>query len=78
MFYSGGHVRLEEDVDLGYVEDGTPCGQDMICWEHRCLHVDSLNFSSCPRNVEGNICSGHGVCFSFIVKVVIAYFCFPF
>ncbi|KAJ6666708.1 hypothetical protein lerEdw1_020432 [Lerista edwardsae] len=59
---SGGHIKLEEDVDLGYVEDGTPCGHDMICWEHRCLHVDSLNFTSCPRNAEGNVCSGHGVC----------------
>nr|XP_060638294.1 disintegrin and metalloproteinase domain-containing protein 22 isoform X5 [Anolis sagrei ordinatus] len=59
---SGAHVKLEEDADLGYVEDGTPCGHGMICWEHRCLSVDSFNFSSCPGSTGGNICSGHGVC----------------
>uniref|UniRef100_G1KS31 ADAM metallopeptidase domain 22 n=1 Tax=Anolis carolinensis TaxID=28377 RepID=G1KS31_ANOCA len=59
---SGAHVKLEEDVDLGYVEDGTPCGRGMICWEHRCLSVDSFNFSSCPGSTGGSICSGHGVC----------------
>ncbi|XP_033022111.1 disintegrin and metalloproteinase domain-containing protein 22 isoform X6 [Lacerta agilis] len=59
---SGGHVKLEEDADLGYVEDGTPCGQGRICWEHRCLSVESFNFSSCPGSTEGTICSGHGVC----------------
>nr|XP_028606828.1 disintegrin and metalloproteinase domain-containing protein 22 isoform X6 [Podarcis muralis] len=59
---SGGHVKLEEDADLGYVEDGTPCGQGRICWEHRCLSTESFNFSSCPGSTEGTICSGHGVC----------------
>ncbi|XP_060104443.1 disintegrin and metalloproteinase domain-containing protein 22 isoform X7 [Heteronotia binoei] len=59
---SGGHVKLEEDGDLGYVEDGTPCGPDRICWEHKCLAVDSFNFSSCPGSTGSNICSGHGVC----------------
>ncbi|KAM6451013.1 disintegrin and metalloproteinase domain-containing protein 22 isoform 8-T8 [Liasis olivaceus] len=59
---SGGHVKLEEDADLGYVEDGTPCGPDRICWDHRCLSVDSFNFSSCPGSTDGFICSGHGVC----------------
>uniref|UniRef100_A0A8D2IZI2 ADAM metallopeptidase domain 22 n=1 Tax=Varanus komodoensis TaxID=61221 RepID=A0A8D2IZI2_VARKO len=59
---SGAHVKLEEDADLGYVEDGTPCGPEKICWEHRCLPVESFNFSSCPGSTDGNICSGHGVC----------------
>uniref|UniRef100_A0A670J5M1 ADAM metallopeptidase domain 22 n=1 Tax=Podarcis muralis TaxID=64176 RepID=A0A670J5M1_PODMU len=61
---SGGHVKLEEDADLGYVEDGTPCGQGRICWEHRCLSTESFNFSSCPGSTEGTICSGHGVGFA--------------
>ncbi|XP_009000769.4 disintegrin and metalloproteinase domain-containing protein 22 isoform X5 [Callithrix jacchus] len=59
---SGGHVKLEEDVDLGYVEDGTPCGPQMICLEHRCLPVASFNFSTCLSSKEGTICSGNGVC----------------
>ncbi|XP_070584265.1 disintegrin and metalloproteinase domain-containing protein 22 [Erythrolamprus reginae] len=59
---SGGHVKLEEDADLGYVEDGTPCGPNRICWDHRCLSMDTFNFSSCPGSTDGFICSGHGVC----------------
>uniref|UniRef100_A0A452FJC5 ADAM metallopeptidase domain 22 n=1 Tax=Capra hircus TaxID=9925 RepID=A0A452FJC5_CAPHI len=59
---SGGHVKLDEDVDLGYVEDGTPCGPKMMCLEHRCLPVASFNFSTCLSNKEGTICSGNGVC----------------
>ncbi|XP_054977273.1 disintegrin and metalloproteinase domain-containing protein 22 isoform X13 [Sorex araneus] len=59
---SGGHVKLEEDVDLGYVEDGTPCGPQMMCLEHRCLPVAAFNFSTCLSNKEGSVCSGNGVC----------------
>ncbi|XP_063099342.1 disintegrin and metalloproteinase domain-containing protein 22 isoform X19 [Cavia porcellus] len=59
---SGGHVKLEEDVDLGYVEDGTPCGPKMMCLEHRCLPVASFNFSTCLSNKEGIVCSGNGFC----------------
>ncbi|XP_012498953.1 PREDICTED: disintegrin and metalloproteinase domain-containing protein 22 [Propithecus coquereli] len=59
---SGGHVRLEEDVDLGYVEDGTPCGPQMMCLEHRCLPMASFNFSTCLSSKEGTVCSGNGVC----------------
>ncbi|MXQ80562.1 hypothetical protein E5288_WYG009232 [Bos mutus] len=58
----GGHVKLDEDVDLGYVEDGTPCGPKMMCLEHRCLPVASFNFSTCLSNKEGTVCSGNGVC----------------
>ncbi|GAB1289400.1 Disintegrin and metalloproteinase domain-containing protein 22 [Apodemus speciosus] len=59
---SGGHVKLEEDVDLGYVEDGTPCGPQMMCLEHRCLPVASFNFSTCSSSKAGTVCSGNGVC----------------
>ncbi|XP_059964885.1 disintegrin and metalloproteinase domain-containing protein 22 isoform X2 [Mesoplodon densirostris] len=59
---SGGHVKLDEDIDLGYVEDGTPCGPQMMCLEHRCLPVASFNFSTCLSTKEGTVCSGNGVC----------------
>ncbi|XP_075413746.1 disintegrin and metalloproteinase domain-containing protein 22 isoform X13 [Tenrec ecaudatus] len=59
---SGGHVKLEEDVDLGYVEDGTPCGPRMMCLEQRCLPVASFNFSTCLSSKVGTVCSGNGVC----------------
>ncbi|XP_029444649.1 disintegrin and metalloproteinase domain-containing protein 22 isoform X2 [Rhinatrema bivittatum] len=59
---SGGHVKIDEETDLGYVEDGTPCGTKMMCLEHRCLPVDSFNFSTCPGTTDTKICSSHGVC----------------
>ncbi|XP_075683741.1 disintegrin and metalloproteinase domain-containing protein 22 isoform X5 [Rhinoderma darwinii] len=58
---SGGHVKLDEETDLGYVEDGTPCGEQMMCLDHRCLPVDHFNFSSCFGSTK-KICSGHGIC----------------
>ncbi|XP_072507651.1 disintegrin and metalloproteinase domain-containing protein 22 isoform X1 [Notamacropus eugenii] len=59
---SGGHVKLEEEIDLGYVEDGTPCGPEMMCLERRCLPTASFNFSTCLSQKENAICSGNGVC----------------
>ncbi|RMC04955.1 hypothetical protein DUI87_18134 [Hirundo rustica rustica] len=59
---SGGHVKLDEDTDLGYVENGTPCGPDMVCLDHRCLPTEAFNFSTCPGTTDTQICSGHGVC----------------
>ncbi|XP_074391708.1 disintegrin and metalloproteinase domain-containing protein 22 isoform X6 [Zonotrichia albicollis] len=59
---SGGHVKLDEDTDLGYVENGTPCGPDMVCLDHRCLPTEAFNFSTCPGTTDSQICSGHGVC----------------
>uniref|UniRef100_A0A8C2HS93 ADAM metallopeptidase domain 22 n=1 Tax=Cyprinus carpio TaxID=7962 RepID=A0A8C2HS93_CYPCA len=58
---SGGHVLIDGDTDLGYVEDGTACGTDRICFNHKCLPVQEFNFSTCPGTNERVICSGHGV-----------------
>lgn len=71
--FSGGHVKLEEDVDLGYVEDGTPCGPQMMCLEHRCLPVASFNFSTCLSSKEGTICSGNGVSIQYLVRIYFFY-----
>uniref|UniRef100_A0A8C2G120 ADAM metallopeptidase domain 22 n=1 Tax=Cyprinus carpio TaxID=7962 RepID=A0A8C2G120_CYPCA len=59
--FSGGHVLIDGDTDLGYVEDGTACGTDRICFNHKCLPVQEFNFSTCPGTNERVICSGHGV-----------------
>ncbi|XP_027540442.1 disintegrin and metalloproteinase domain-containing protein 22 isoform X4 [Neopelma chrysocephalum] len=59
---SGGHVKLDEETDLGYVENGTPCGPNMVCLDHRCLPAEAFNFSTCPGTTDSQICSGHGVC----------------
>uniref|UniRef100_A0A674MMB4 ADAM metallopeptidase domain 23 n=1 Tax=Takifugu rubripes TaxID=31033 RepID=A0A674MMB4_TAKRU len=59
---SGGHVLLDDDTDLGYVEDGTPCGPSMMCLDRKCLPIQSLNMSTCPTGPNGQVCSAHGVC----------------
>ncbi|XP_067370828.1 disintegrin and metalloproteinase domain-containing protein 23 isoform X4 [Channa argus] len=59
---SGGHVLLDDETDLGYVEDGTPCGPSMMCLNHKCLPIQSLNMSACPSGPNGQVCSAHGVC----------------
>lgn len=57
----GGHALLEDGSDLGYVEDGTPCGPNMMCLERRCLPVAAFNLSACSGSNFGRICSDHGV-----------------
>uniref|UniRef100_A0A8C4EKW3 ADAM metallopeptidase domain 23 n=1 Tax=Dicentrarchus labrax TaxID=13489 RepID=A0A8C4EKW3_DICLA len=58
----GGHVLLDDETDLGYVEDGTPCGPSMMCLDRKCLPIQSLNMSTCPSGPNGQVCSAHGVC----------------
>ncbi|KAK3557215.1 hypothetical protein QTP70_026128 [Hemibagrus guttatus] len=59
---SGGRVLLDDDTDLGYVEDGTPCGPSMMCLERKCVPISSLNLTACPSGPNGRVCSSHGVC----------------
>uniref|UniRef100_A0A8D0CZ95 ADAM metallopeptidase domain 22 n=1 Tax=Sander lucioperca TaxID=283035 RepID=A0A8D0CZ95_SANLU len=61
---SGAHVVIDGDTDLGYVEDGTACGTDRICFNHKCLPIQQFNFSTCPGTTDKTVCSGHGVCSS--------------
>ncbi|XP_047465994.1 disintegrin and metalloproteinase domain-containing protein 11 isoform X2 [Mugil cephalus] len=58
----GGHAVLDDGLDLGYVEDGTPCGPNMMCLERRCLPVTTFNLSICPGSSTSRICSHHGTC----------------
>nr|XP_033773822.1 disintegrin and metalloproteinase domain-containing protein 11 isoform X3 [Geotrypetes seraphini] len=58
----GGQVLLVDGFNLGYVDDGTPCGPNMMCLNHRCLPMIAFNFSSCPSSWDGRICYNHGVC----------------
>uniref|UniRef100_A0A3P8TAP2 ADAM metallopeptidase domain 11 n=1 Tax=Amphiprion percula TaxID=161767 RepID=A0A3P8TAP2_AMPPE len=58
----GGHAVLDDGLDLGYVEDGTPCGPNMMCLERRCLPVTTFNLSICPGSSSSRICSHHGTC----------------
>ncbi|XP_036937055.1 disintegrin and metalloproteinase domain-containing protein 11 isoform X3 [Acanthopagrus latus] len=58
----GGHAVLDDGLDLGYVEDGTPCGPNMMCLERRCHPVNTFNLSICPGSSPSRICSHHGTC----------------
>ncbi|XP_051925317.1 disintegrin and metalloproteinase domain-containing protein 11-like isoform X2 [Hippocampus zosterae] len=58
----GGHAVLDDGSDLGYVEDGTPCGPNMMCLERRCLPVAAFNVSACPGWSASRSCSHHGTC----------------
>ncbi|XP_077594819.1 disintegrin and metalloproteinase domain-containing protein 11-like [Stigmatopora nigra] len=58
----GGHAVLDDGSDLGYVEDGSPCGPNMMCLERRCLPVNTFNLSMCPGSPISRICSHHGTC----------------
>ncbi|XP_056390948.1 disintegrin and metalloproteinase domain-containing protein 23 isoform X2 [Hyla sarda] len=62
MDCSGAHILLDDETDMGYVEDGTPCGPSMMCLDRKCLPIASLNISNCPMGSNGKVCSGHGVC----------------
>lgn len=72
---SGAHVLLDDDTDLGYVEDGAPCGPHMMCLDKKCLPIQSLNISSCPIGSNGKVCSGHGVslCWQLAAKFLQLY-----
>ncbi|CAL8281682.1 unnamed protein product [Merluccius merluccius] len=58
----GGHAVLEDGSDLGYVEDGTPCGPNMMCLYRHCLAVNTFNLTMCPGSSSSRICSHHGTC----------------
>uniref|UniRef100_A0A673Z7Q7 ADAM metallopeptidase domain 11 n=1 Tax=Salmo trutta TaxID=8032 RepID=A0A673Z7Q7_SALTR len=56
------NVSIVDGSDLGYVEDGTPCGPNMMCLERRCLPVAAFNLSTCSGSTLGRTCSDHGTC----------------
>ncbi|KPP77111.1 hypothetical protein Z043_103505 [Scleropages formosus] len=57
----GGHAALDDGSDLGYVEDGTPCGPNMMCLDRRCLPLAAFNLSTCPGSSSSHTCSDHGI-----------------
>ncbi|XP_062518538.1 uncharacterized protein LOC134193719 [Corticium candelabrum] len=56
-------INVGDDMlDLGLIDDGTKCGDNMICISHVCTDISSQNISDCPRGSNRQICSGNGVC----------------
>ncbi|XP_072417856.1 disintegrin and metalloproteinase domain-containing protein 11-like isoform X4 [Chiloscyllium punctatum] len=56
----GGHVVLDDGTSLGYVEDGTACGPNMMCLDRKCLSIQAFNLSTCPQSSSGEVCFNHG------------------
>ncbi|XP_071828351.1 disintegrin and metalloproteinase domain-containing protein 12-like isoform X2 [Apostichopus japonicus] len=53
-----------EDIpDPGYVSDGSPCFQNMFCYENRCINSTQAGITPCPENCNGNgICNSESHC----------------
>ena len=49
---------------MGLVQDGTKCGEGLMCMNTNCVPVTTLPTLNCPGTKDGVICSGHGVRFS--------------
>nr|XP_033803604.1 disintegrin and metalloproteinase domain-containing protein 9-like isoform X2 [Geotrypetes seraphini] len=45
-------------VDETWVHDGTKCGADKLCLDHRCVSVSNLDVACDPKKH----CNGHGAC----------------
>ncbi|NXT79040.1 ADA20 protein, partial [Zapornia atra] len=50
-------------ADVGAVEDGTPCGRDMLCINRTCTSVSLLNYDCNPSKCHGKgVCNNHKNC----------------
>ena len=49
-------------VDYGMVQDGTKCGQEMICMNQTCVNTAQFkSYTRCPVDATNVECSGRGV-----------------
>ena len=45
----------------GLVEDGTRCGDGLVCLSQQCVSVSQIAKMSCEPAPNGLVCSGNGV-----------------
>ncbi|KAM9556239.1 disintegrin and metalloproteinase domain-containing protein 20 [Guaruba guarouba] len=56
------HVGIPVD-DVGAVEDGTPCGRDMLCINRTCTSVSLLNYNcNMTKCHDRGVCNNHKNC----------------
>ena len=46
----------------GLVQDGTKCGNDLVCLSQECVPVSRITSVMCDASADGLVCSGNGVC----------------
>ena len=52
----------EVALDYGMVQDGTKCGDSMICMNQTCINMQPLkSYTRCPVDANNAECSGRGV-----------------
>ena len=54
---------------MGLVQDGTKCGEGLMCMGKNCVPVTTLPPLECPGTKDGIICSGHGVSCSLLIII---------
>lgn len=60
-FYRTVALAKTSDVSvIGLISDGTICGEERICINHRCVPQPAYT-ESCPRGSGNTTCSGLGV-----------------
>ena len=45
----------------GLVQDGTKCGNDLVCLSQECVPVSRIASVMCDASTDGLVCSGNGV-----------------
>lgn len=49
-------------LDDGMVQDGTKCGEEMICMNQTCINTQPMKtYTRCPVDPSNVECSGRGV-----------------
>lgn len=49
--------------DFGMVQDGTKCGDEMICLNQSCISIRPMkSYTRCPADSQNLECSGRGIC----------------
>ena len=67
LFIRSFTTQPDPNMDIespGLVEDGTRCGNGLVCLSQRCVSVSQITTAQCAAAPNGQICSGNGVCHS--------------
>lgn len=57
-----GSYDTEIGIDYGMVQDGTRCGEGLICMNQTCINMTPMkSYTRCPVDNTNVECSGRGV-----------------